>query len=340
MAALGAKRSTDVAEVHHALRRALEMRMPGVALPWADPAGMRRALRHRGVTDATIARTQTLLAKLDGTAYGGDATPIPDAAQQALSVLNAIDNEARGARLPRGRARVVPGVAFVMFVLGNTALAQSENARLLHTQAQAAYANGDFGAAADAFFEAARLEPNSANAWANAGTASWVAADTGRAVVGWQRALRLNPLDTETRDRLARVGADAGSARSAVWPLPRRVAGWAALTLWLFAWLQLARGRRRTLSYAALASALVLGAVSQLHGARLNDKSLAVVRDPIALRTLPALGAETGATPLTGEIVRVEERRGVWARISAGGGRDGWIDGARLLAFDGRPLRD
>jgi uncharacterized protein YgiM (DUF1202 family) len=55
---------------------------------------------------------------------------------------------------------------------------------------------------------------------------------------------------------------------------------------------------------------------------------------------LPALGAEAGATPLTGELVRVIDRSGVWARVEASGGREGWIDGGRLLTLDARPLRD
>jgi uncharacterized protein YgiM (DUF1202 family) len=55
---------------------------------------------------------------------------------------------------------------------------------------------------------------------------------------------------------------------------------------------------------------------------------------------LPAMGAEAGPAPLTGEIVHVIERDGVWAKISAGNGREGWIDAARLLDLDGNRLRD
>jgi hypothetical protein len=58
------------------------------------------------------------------------------------------------------------------------------------------------------------------------------------------------------------------------------------------------------------------------------------------LRALPALGSESGASPLTGEVVQVLERGPVWARVDAGGGRVGWLDARALLALDGRPLRD
>ena len=56
--------------------------------------------------------------------------------------------------------------------------------------------------------------------------------------------------------------------------------------------------------------------------------------------SLPPYGSEAGITPLTGEVVRVIERSGVWVRVKASTVRDGWIDAARVLDLNGKPLRD
>jgi hypothetical protein len=215
-----------------------------------------------------------------------------------------------------------------------------QTARSLFSDGLASYTGGDPAAAADAFFAAALAEPGSVTAWANAGTASWAMADTARAVVAWQRALRLNPLDQTVRDQLVRVGADAGSGSGAVWPLPRRAPAWLAIVLWLGAWVQIVRGRRSRWTTAAAIAGALLAALAFAHGRRLNDPSLAVISRTTALRRLPALGAESRAAPLTGEIVHVRDRSGIWVRVEATGGREGWIDGARVLNLDGNTLRD
>src|SRR5206468_2481660 len=77
----------------------------------------------------------------------------------------------------------------------------------------AAYAKHDYAAARDAFGDMTRVEPRAADAWANFGTASWAAGDTSNAVAGWQRALRLEPLADDVRDRAQLIhGLRIGSA--------------------------------------------------------------------------------------------------------------------------------
>jgi hypothetical protein len=174
----------------------------------------------------------------------------------------------------------------------------------------------------------------------NAGTASWVANDTARAVVGWQRALRLNPLDDGVRRLLTLVGADAGAGQHDVWPIPRRIPAWLALVLWTSGWIAIWRSRRTRRATAAIAVSVALAVTSHVHYARLNDPRIVVMASPAPLRVLPALGAEAGAMPLTGEVMTVLERSGVWVRVSAAGDRDGWIDAARVIDLNARPLRD
>ena len=343
--ALALHRGASPADVQRALRSALEARLGGVLLPWADLPALRRELRHRGVTDATADRAIALFARLNAVTYGGADDAAPDAGEQARTVFTAIDREAQRSRRGRRRRGRAAASATLLLAFATVASAQAVadarvDARAAFARGIVAYDAGDAYTAADEFFEAARQSPWSPAAWTNAGAASWAAGDTARAVVGWQRALRLNPLDGGVRNQLARVGADAGSQRSAVWPLPRRALAWIALALWAAAWFEAWRRRVSRRTFVLAFAGAVLAAVSHVHGRRLSDPKLAVIAASTSLRMLPAMGAEAGPAPLTGEIVHVLERNGVWARISADNGREGWIDAARLLDLNGNRLRD
>ncbi|HKS07473.1 MAG TPA: hypothetical protein VJR92_14295 [Gemmatimonadaceae bacterium] len=330
----------DAARVRAAVRSALTARLGAYALPWGDTVALRRALRHHGVTDATIDEALVLFARVDGAAYGEQPETVADAARRALDVCEAIDREARRPP-PSKRASGARTVTVALLLIASSLAAQQAlDARGLFARGVTEYATNDPVAAARSFFASAEASPLAAVAWANAGTASWAAADTARAVVGWQRALRLNPTDADARVRLTLVGTDAGAGRDVVWPVPRRLPAWAALLLWIGAWVAIWRAYHRRYAAAGVVVAMALVVLSQVHARRLDDPALAVISRPAPLRLLPAMGAEAGPTPLTGELVRVAERSGVWVRVIAAGARDGWIDGARLLDLSGRPLRE
>jgi hypothetical protein len=169
--------------------------------------------------------------------------------------------------------------------------------------------------------------------WSNLGTAAWQAGDTAAAVLGWQRALRLDPLDGTLRSRLARVRApqDRGAAR--VWPLPMMPLALLAVALWTGGWLWSARRRwrRRTARRAAVLTvpAVLLGVLALVAERQSRATDLVVIATSAPLRSLPALGAEPGAVPLVGEVVRVRERRGVWYRLELDAGRAGWYPAER-----------
>ena len=332
---------TDAARVRSAVRTALTARLGSNAIPWGDAAGIRRALRHHGVTGATIDEALVLFARIDGAAYGTRPETLADAAARALGVCEAIDREARRPAKPKRGPDAVRTATLAFVMIATSAIAQGAvNARALFATGVTEYATNDVAAAARSFFASAHASPRAAVAWANAGTASWAAADTARAVVGWQRALRLNPTDNDARVRLTLVGTDAGAGRDIVWPVPRRLPAWGALIIWIVSWIAIWRAFHRRYASAGVVIAVALVVLSQLHARRLDDESLAVIARPAPLRQLPAMGAEAGPTPLTGELVHIEERSGVWVRVIAAGARDGWIDGARLIDLDGRPLRE
>ena len=336
-----APRAPSDAAVRRALIEGLRARTGLEAAVLAEPGAWARALRFEGVSDEAAREAEELLDRLDAAAFGGAAEPhapplgAADLARRAALLLQRVDREA----LPRARA-IAGRTASLVLVLGlcgaGALFARDlQRARAPFAQGVAAYLGADYLRAARLFEDAAREAPRATAAWANAGTASWAAHDTSRAVVGWQRALRLDPTSAELRQRLSLVRApqDVGHAR--VPALPARGPSALALILWLAGWALVARqcARRRPALRLALVTVVVVGTSGTLARAfenALEGRRVAVVTDPAQLRVLPALGAESGAMPLTGEVARVLERRGVWTHLALDGGREGWIATERL----------
>ncbi len=335
-----ARAGVAAAEVRATLLDGVRRRTGLDAALLTQPGAWARALRLEGVTDETARDAESLLDALDGAAFGGAAAGSTALAERAVKLLARIDTEARRARPPRVRqpAAVHAGVIAMLMVAGAAGALFArdlEKAREPFARGVAAYAGADYTRAARLFEDAARAAPRVAGAWANLGTASWAAADTANAVVGWQRALRLDPTADDLRDRLARVRApqDVGVAR--VPAIPRGVPSALALALWLAGWAMVARRcwRRRPAMRLAIATLVLAGSAAtgaRLLEDRLEGRSLAVVVDPGPLRALPALGADGESVPMVGEVARVVQRQGVWTRISLDGGRDGWIASERL----------
>ncbi|MHB1311215.1 MAG: hypothetical protein ACYC3L_04285 [Gemmatimonadaceae bacterium] len=302
------------------------------------------SLRHEGVTSDTARRADALLRALDAAAFSGAAGDSPASRADLAALHAAVDAEARrGPPAPRRRRTPVAGLLVVAVSLALPASGwarQRDDAARAFQRGREAYASGDYGRAARAFLDITRAQPRNASAWANAGTAAWQAADTARAVQGWQRALRLAPLDVTLRDRLAltRAVQDRGPAR--VPPVPVQLATLLALLVWLAGWAVLARRAWRGRPIAGRAAGLVAAcAVLILAAAWLDDidrgARFAVVTRPEPLRALPVLGADRGVAPLTGEVARILTRQGAWAQVRLDGNREGWIATEFLLPLGG-----
>jgi hypothetical protein len=317
---------------------ALEERV-GRAIPWTETAAAERVFRRAGVTGTTAARVAAAAALLDRASYGpaADGHTVPSGADLA-DLVSAVDREA--VRLDCRHASARRALLIIPLLCGAAASAQPSRTPTQDFADGLAATSTDPRAAATAFFAAADGAPRVVVAWRNAAIASWAATDTARAVVGWQQVTRLAPLDGEAREQLRVIGAVSAVPRAAVWPVPVAALAWLGLLLWSAAWMCAwwGAGGRLVLVMAATGASLVALAAAAQHRGRGDD--LAVVQASMPLRALPALGSESGASPLTGEVVQVLERGPVWARVDAGGGRVGWLDARALLALDGRPLRD
>lgn len=303
---------------------------------YTTPGTLAAALRLEGVTPETASELEAVRDACDAQGFAGSraasslTTTVADSVRaRATAVLAKVNVEAR--------KQLLLLLLALGLVSGCVRVSDSAEALQAFTEGRTAYAGRDFPRARESFRRSVSLAPRDAAAWANLGSAAWAARDTANAVFGWQRALRLDPTSGDVRERLARVPAPQHRGAARVWPVsPLPIIGfglllWFAGWWWAFAQARANRSTRWPL-LALLPALLCIGA-----GAWLDDilaaRDLVVLANPAPLRALPALGADPGAMPITGEIARVTERRGVWLRLQLDGGREGWYPAERVLSL-------
>lgn len=319
-------------------RALLEQRLKtrtGVDLAaFPTPGALAEALRLEGVTPETAQAVEALRDACDRAGYAAGATTTaresaagPGLMASATALLAKVDTEARR------RALVL---LLMLSVAGCAEPVIGADVAQAFGEGRTAYAGGDFARAQDAFARAAALAPRDPAVWANYGTAAWHARDTASAVVGWQRALRLEPTADDLRDRLARVSAPQHRIAT-VWPVTPLPLFATGLALWLAGWFW-AAARARAGQRSRWPLLLILPGAFGFASAAYVQHTLAasdavVLADRTPLRALPALGADAGAVPMTGEVARVVERRGVWLRLELDGGRSGWYPAERTRSL-------
>jgi tetratricopeptide (TPR) repeat protein len=315
------------------LERGLRARTGVDVAAHTTPGALAAALRLEGVTPETALAAEQLRDACDAQAFArGDRRDTTQAARErAESLLARVEREAR-----RYVAPVL--VLAVLLVAGCVDVSRDDTATLMaFSEGHTAYAGRDYSVARDAFIRAANAAPRDAAVWSNLGTAAWAANDTAMAVLGWQKALRLDPRDDAVRQLLARVRAPQHRGAARVWPVePWLVAGLAMLW-WLAGWgwafMATRRGARARFAAVLLVPGVMCAALAGFLEYTTSGRDLAVVMQPTPLRALPALGADPGAVPLAGEVAKVRERRGVWLRIELDGEREGWIPAERTRSL-------
>jgi hypothetical protein len=303
----------------------------------AEPGVLARAARRAGVSLPTASAAGALMDELNAAAFSSGGSAPSDIAQRAERVYRAIDREACRPRVPIAAALLVV-LAVGAGAAGVVRAASPNDAAAVFARGVDAYQHHQFVAAERDFADITRRVPRAADAWANYGTAAFVAADTAGAALGWQRALRLEPLASDARDRLELLGAASGTG--AVPTIPPTPLALLAAALWLAGWGALAwrTGGRRpvrvwSLATLALGAAAILATVSASIDSRLAARDLVVVSHDAELHDLPALGSDHTATVRTGEVARVMDRHGPWARIATDGGRLGWTVASDLSSL-------
>lgn len=335
-----AVRARDGVEVRRAFTGALAGRLGLQAESFTRAGGLARALRRRGVSGEVALEAERFLRELDEAAFSAHGELPADAAERSMRLYRVIDEESLS------RAQIVArgsGMLSLIFLGAVAAHAlTAADARRLFDQGVSAYQAHNFVAARESFITAATTEPRAADAWANLGTASWAAADTARSVAAWQRALRLEPLAGDMRERVELVHSLPWNSSGWVPPIPASLVFDIAALLWCIAWGATAYrlARRRSVRGGALASLAVASVLLVVAGFALSDRlagrNLAVMRHTASLNTDPQIGGDRGATAIIGEVVRATGRQGAWTRVSLDDGREGWIESAALISLDVR----
>jgi hypothetical protein len=324
-------------EVRRAYVNALAQRMQLTPGALSTRAEFSRALRRAGVSSQTTELAVTLLGELDGAAYGTRPAAMSGLLRRAQESYAAVDREARVGAGPLPHPVVSILVGLIVLGSGAHLFAATQNDEgALFSRGAEEYAARRFADAEHTFGEITRLAPGAPDGWANFGTAAWAASDTAAAVVGWQRALRLEPLAADVRSRLDLVQSPRIGTIAWVPPLPVPILVIGVAGLWVGAWLlALARaagaGVGRGLPSGLAAAAVVLAAGAILLDERLASRDVAVVRETTTLRALPALGSDAVLTLHPGEMARHLSRRGEWSLVQLQSGREGWIEGPMLI---------
>lgn len=326
-----------------ALRRAfvsaLSDRLHLDADAFTDAGALLRALRRAGVSTDAAADAGSLLGELDAAAFSAAGVLGPGAADRALALARRVDAEA----LPRHELpfRTAVLVALVALGVGATLRALSrDRAADAFSAGVTAYQQRDYRAARDAFAQVVADQPRAADGWANLGTAAWAANDTVYAVVGWRRALGLEPLAGDARDRLSLVHGVRVLSPGYVPPVPLDVALVLLALCWVaacVAWHPALRRRHRGVAgwtAPLVVSAAVVGLCTIAIAGRIDAHAIAIVRANTTVTNDPVLGADAGPSVGIGEIVRVLGRQGAWARVELDGGRQGWLPVQQLVALD------
>ena len=337
--AAGAEHSA--AELRRAFAGAIAERTGVGAATMTDGRAFVRALRRTGVTDEGARRAQLLLAELDRAVYGGEGAPAaPDMAARALATLRVIDEEAKPGAPP---GRHLAGAALALsFSLGMAAAVHAADAfdEQRFGRGVRFYEQGFYDASMREFSDLARRVPRAADAWANLGTAAWEASDTATAVIGWQRALRLEPLADDVRGRLEQTPGFRAGLTGDVPPVPTDAAALLGALLWVGGWAGLAHGFRsrtaavRRPSLAALTASVVVALATVALDDLSTGRSRVVIVAPEPLRAVAALAADRVGDVVAGETARIEGEQGVWTRLQLPDGRSGWIESRRVASLD------
>ncbi len=342
--ALAVGGALDVRQVRRTFLETLAERVPAVA---AGRAAMplARALRHAGVTDATADRAASLLAELDVAAFAGPSLAPMDIVTRALAVTRAVDEEAIRRSTPTNDISLIVAAIFLLGALGALgAAAAPEPLAHAFSDGVDAYHRNDFAGAERIFARVSSRAPRAGNAWANLAAAAWSRGDTAVAAAGWQRALRIDPLDAESRARYAEVQATSLGDAAYVPPGPADAIAIAALAIWISAWLLLAlpvpqrpQAVRSIGSGGVVLSLVLFGATFEL-ARQSRTTGLAALRTSRSLLAEPAPDAEASAASAAGEVGALGPREGAWVRITVNAERAGWVPVAAVLPLD-QPLQ-
>jgi hypothetical protein len=328
-----ARAAVPARELRRLFLDALRERVPSAG---RDREPLARTLRRAGVSDGVALEAERMLARLDDAAFSASGALDDRAALESAEIVATVDREAM--RPPRAATRLAGAVVLLIAVVG-VAHATPGDAERIFGDGVRAYQRGQYGIAERRFLRVTTLAPRAVDAWANLATAAWEGADTAQAARAWHHALRIDPLDDESRERLGALQPLGPRSAAYVAPIAVDAVASVVLVAWLGAWtlLALPGGRRpraaRPIAGGAIALALV-GLVALLEvESRIEARDLAVLVHGRTLQDTPASDRSVAAAA-AGEAGRLGAREGGWVHLTIDASRAGWVPANALMPIE------
>jgi hypothetical protein len=321
-------------ELRRTFLDALRERVPEAG---RDREPLARTLRRAGVSDGVALEAESMLARLDDAAFSATGALDDRALREAAEIVDTVDQEA--IRPSRLAARAAGSLLLVLAVAG-VAHAAADEAERVFGDGVRAYQRGQFDIAERRFLRVTTLAPRAVDAWANLATAAWEGADTAQASRAWHHALRLDPLDEESRERLGALQPLGPRSAAYVAPLGMDAVASVVLVAWLAAWLLLAlpggvrpRAARPIAGGAIAVSLVALVALFEIES-RVEARDLAVLVHGRTLLESPASESRSLAAGAAGEAGRLGAREGGWVHLTIDAGRAGWVPASALMPIE------
>jgi len=225
---------------------------------------------------------------------------------------------------------------------GQAAAAQAPEA-LFH-QANAAYGGGDFPKAIALYHEVLASGAHSANLFLNLGNSYAQDGQVGRAILSYERGLRLSPDDADLQGNLQLLRREKGLFGETVpgwqplhllsldrWAL-LALAALLFLAIWQVSALTLPWARRWRLAASLVGLVLLLLASTGVAVRQRSYNPSVVVAPDARLLLSPFPAAASVGAIQEGRLVKVEKRHGDYLYVADDNGRRGWLIESQLEA--------
>jgi hypothetical protein len=310
-----ANRKVDpVAHLEDQLSQALGSIVP--RLPDLEGEKLVSALRAVGVESETARQAVAVRERVRAARYG----PVTEPDRKALLVeaRALIERLAPAGAADRIRRTINAALLVLAVFLPSGLRAQSLPPEQLYQQ-------GALNAAASAFEQRARLEPDVPAHWFNLGATRFRMGAAGAALAAWSRAERLAPRDGAIRRALRLVPVPESRSARALWVPPVTPPELAVLAgvLWIAGWTGYAVTRRNRWLVVVVGGLCAVAAAEGL--GMWYRRPLGIVTSDEALSISPHDLAPSVAPVQIGSVVTVLHRNHGWAMVREVGGKVGWL---------------
>jgi tetratricopeptide (TPR) repeat protein len=276
--------------------------------------------------------------------------PAADASAEMQRTVERADAIVRTLERERRLGRAVAAAALMLSVASFGWAAATESPNTVFFRANTLYAEEHYAEAAAQYEDILAAGLESGNLHFNLGNAYFKAGDVGRAMLSYERALRLIPGDPDLLANLGYARSLAGTPdEPSVWarllfPFAERfssdalLAAASVLYVLLMGLLILARlvpaatrsGRTAAIAAGVAMAVLIPSVAYRLLTVDLPTYAVVVAKEEATVRFEPSAGGTAHYQTKPGSVLRVLAQREGWAQVARDDGRRGWIEQSAL----------